>query len=420
MLKNIINTVFVRVFGAIITLTIVIINANTIGAEGMGEISLIILAVSIFLLLNGVVSGALVYFVPRENIFKLLLISYLWTIITILVFISINYLYEIAPGEYFIHIVFLAIILSLSNINEKVLIGKEKIITVNYIAVVKIISLILSLITFYYILGQKVVFSYIFSLYISYGLGFVFTFLYSAKFVSITKVDNLLPLFRKVFKLSGYNAVAAIVQKLNYRLSYYLIEYFLGMKALGIFSVGVQISESTLIIGRSISFVQYSKIANLKDSKKAIEITVLLVKLILILSSVTMLILSVFPSSVYSMVFGKEFTNINFIIMSLALGIIALSVTMIISPYFSGTGNQRLNAQSAFAGFIVTLAAGLILIPKYNILGAGYTATLSYLVSMIYQVYLFKNQTKITLSVFKIKKQDIDYGLKTLKTLFKK
>jgi len=39
---------------------------------------------SIFLLLNGITSGALVYFIPRENILKLLIISYLWTIITII------------------------------------------------------------------------------------------------------------------------------------------------------------------------------------------------------------------------------------------------------------------------------------------------------------------------------------------------
>jgi len=418
-LKNIINTVFVRVFGAVITLIIVIINSNQIGAEGLGVISLIILAVSIFLLLNGITSGALVYFIPRENILKLLIISYLWTIITIFIFIVLINIVEIAPKEYYKHILFLSIILSVSNIHERVLLGKEKIIRVNLIALLKIISLIISLLIFYYLLKRNEVLSYVISLYISYSIGFIFTGLFTIKYVKYTDLNNLFPLFKRVFKLSGYNAVAAIIQKLNYRLSYYLIEYFLGLKALGIFSVGVQISESTLIIGRSISFVQYSRISNLKSSKKAIDLTVLFVKLIVIISSTIMLILSVIPSSIYSSVFSNEFTDINLIIMSMSIGIIALSCTMIISPYFSGTGNQKLNAHSAFAGFIVTVIAGLILIPKYNILGAGYTATLSYLVSMIYQFYLFKKQSKVNLSVFLIKKQDIELGLNTLKDLFK-
>ncbi len=419
MIKNILNTVFVRAFGAITTLLIVVINSNQLGAGGIGEISLVVLAISIFILMNGIASGAMVYFIPRENIFKLLSISYIWTFITVFLFILLLVFVKIAPREYYFDIIALSVILSISNTHEKILLGKERIININIIEAVKIISLLFSLLILYYYFNKSTVFSYIISLYISYSIGLFFAFIFSLKYINITNTRGLFPLFKKVFKLSGYNAFAAITQKLNYRLSYYFIEYFLGINALGIFAVGVQITESTLIIGRSISFVQYSKISNLRNSEKAIKLTVLLVKLILIISSVSMIILSFIPSSVYSLIFSNEFTDLNLIITSLSLGIIALSCTMIISPYFSGTGNQKLNARSAFAGLIVTIIAGIILIPKYNILGAGYTTSLSYLISMIYQFYLFKKQSNTKISAFIIKKQDLKFGFETLRTLFK-
>lgn len=420
MIKNILNTVFVRVFNAVITLIIVIINSNTVGSEGMGVISLIILSVSIFVLLSGFISGALIYFVPRENAFHLFLISYGWTILAAIFFYVFMLLVPIVPEKYIIHAFLLSLIFAFSSIHEKILIGKEKIITVNYISFIKIVLLIITLLVLYYTFSLKNVNSYVGALFVSYSAGYTLTLSAVFKFLKPEKLHNIKALFIKVFRLSGYNAAANIIQKLNYRLSYYLIEYFLGIKALGVFSVGVQVSESVLIIGRSISVVQYSKISNINDNKKSVFITVSLVKVIFIISSVLIIFFSLLPDPFYKFIFSKDFENLNYIIMSLGLGIIALSCTTVISPFFAGTGNHLLNAKSAFVGFVVTIAGGLILIPELKIIGAGITATLSYITSLIYQIYLFKKLNHFKLTGFLFKKEDFRMGFDLLKSLFRK
>ncbi len=420
MLKNIINTIFVRVFGAIITLIIVVMNSNQTGAEGLGIIGLIVLAISIFIIINGFTTGSLVYFIPRENVFKLLVISYSGVFFTLLFFIVLLNLVDIAPPQYHFHIIFLSVILSVSSIHEKILIGKENIIATNIISLVKILIHIISLSVLYYIFKQNNVLSYVRSLYFSYVTELILLLFFSYKYIKYSGLSHLFSLFKEVFKLSGYNTVATIIQKLNYRLSYYLIEYYFGLKTLGYFSAGIQVSESTLIIGRSISFVQYARISNLKNHEKSSEITVLFVKMMFLISSIVMLILTLLPSSFYILIFGEEFIFTRSVIFSLSIGIIALSCTTVISPFFSGTGNQKLNAQSAFAGFIVTITAGLILIPSFNIIGAGIATSLSYLTSMLYQIYVFKKTANVKTNDFFIKKHDIQSVLLNLRLMLSK
>jgi O-antigen/teichoic acid export membrane protein len=420
MLKNIINTVFVRVFGAVISLVIVVINSNQTGAEGLGIISLIVLAISIFIIVNGFASGSLVYFIPRENIFKLLMISYSGVFITGLFFTAVLKLVDIAPEEYHLHIIILSVFLSISGIHEKVLIGKENIIQSNIVSLIKFLIQILSLCLFYYVFLKKTVDSYVYSLYLSYIAEWILLLIFSFKYITYSGVRGLYPLFKKVFQLSGYNTLALIIQKLNYRLSYYLIEYFFGLKTLGYFSAGIQISESTLIIGRSVSFVQYSKISNLNNRDASAKITVLFVKLMFVISGLFMVVLSLLPSTVYTFLFGDDFILTQDIIISLSIGIIALSCTTVISPFFSGTGNHKLNTWSAFAGFIMTLIAGILFIPLYDVIGAGITATLSYLVTLFFQLYLFGKLTEIKFHDFYINKKDITYAVQSLKQKFVK
>jgi len=420
LIKNILNTISIRVFNAFITLIIVIINSNAIGAEGMGTISLIILAISIFVLLTGFISGALIYFVPRENIFQLFVISYTWTFIMFILFFVLMCFVPIVPEKYILHVSILSFVFAGSNIHEKILTGKEKISTVNMIALIRLFFLLIPLLILYFFYSEKSASSYVYALFFSYLSGFIFSFFFVLKYLKEKNKSALFPVFKRVFKLGAYTALGNMVQKLNYRLSYYFIEYFLGINVLGQFSVAIQVSESTLIIGRSVAFVHYSKISNLKDRLTGIKITQSLIKMIIVIAGIIITVLSFIPSDIYTAVFSKDFSGSNLIILSLSVGIIFLSATMIISSYFAGTGKHYYNMKSSFAGFLVTLVLGLILIPKFTLIGAGITASLSYLCSFLYQFILFKKESETSLNDLFIKKEDVRLFKSVLFSIFSK
>ena len=76
MIRNVLGTILTRMITALLTLAVVVMNARFLGAEKVGVISLVILAVTIVQMVNNFVGGAsLVYLVPRTPLLKLFIPS---------------------------------------------------------------------------------------------------------------------------------------------------------------------------------------------------------------------------------------------------------------------------------------------------------------------------------------------------------
>jgi len=420
MFKNILNTFFTKIITAIFSLFIIIINSKSLGAGGVGEISLIILAVSVYLLINEFFSGAYVYFVPRTDNFQLLLIAYTGAIISLLPFYLLYLWIPLAPVKYVCYVLGLSFILALSSVNQLILLGREDIRGRNLVMFVQIFIVLISLLYFFYVVKKTEVLSYIYSLYFGYSASFIVSVFKIKKYINPGTLKFSKKLFLKTIQLGAYNAFSNLIQKMNYRLSYYFIEYFLGIKALGRFSVGVQISESTWLIGQSISSVQYARISNLDNNKKAVELTLILMKIIFVLSSLMILFFTFLPEHFYLFVFGNDFSGINFIIAFLAPGIVALSCNMILSHYFSGTGQYKINTFASLTGLFFTVVFGLILIPKYQLAGAGITMSVAYIASSIYLAVVFFLKNKISFQKIFISKNELLFAVQFIKQEFLK
>ena len=415
MLKNILNTFFTKIITAVLSLMIVIINSKQLGAGGVGEISLVVLSVSIYLLINEFFSGAFVYFIPKENNFQLLIISYVGIVLSLVPFSMLYLLIPLAPLKYFYYVIGLSVIFALSNINQLILLGREAISEKNLILFIQIISVFLSLIYFFYYVKEINVYSYIYSLYAGYTLALITGWLKIRKYIALSSLHNIRVLFLKVFYLGTYNAVSNLIQKMNYRLSYYLIEYFLGIHALGRFSVGVQVSESTWLIGQSVASVQYARIANLDNKKSATGLSVSLLKITFLISLVIIVFFAILPEYFYRLIFGAEFTNINLVIIALAPGIVVLSCNMILSHYFSGTGRYKINTIASAIGFVFIAVFGFLLIPEYGLLGAGIAMSVSYTASTVYLLIKFIRHTQVSFTRLFITQDDF----KTMKSIIK-
>ncbi len=77
MIRKIIGTISTRIIIALVTLAIILINGWFLGADKVGTISLIILAITLIQMLNNFVGGgALVYLLPRTDLIKLFIPAY--------------------------------------------------------------------------------------------------------------------------------------------------------------------------------------------------------------------------------------------------------------------------------------------------------------------------------------------------------
>jgi stage V sporulation protein B len=77
------------------------------------------------------------------------------------------------------------------------------------------------------------------------------------------------------------------------------------------------------------------------------------------------------------------------VILSLAGGILAVAISLMLSHYFSGSGKPWHNTISSGIGLVFTLVLGFTLIPMLGLTGAGVTASVAYTAGMLYQLFVF-------------------------------
>ncbi len=332
---------------------------------------------------------ALIYLIPKSNISSLLGVSYIWAISSCLVFSFILTATNFIPQFFFLHLLLISLLQCLSHIHLIILLGKEKIHLHNLIILVQVFSQIIFMSFFIFVSGQKTIEAFIYAIYISNILTYVLSIIAVKKHIKRFNLQELPDLLKIMFKNGSFTLLANITHLLSIRMSYYYLNFFTGTAAVGVFSTGVSLTESVLLISTSVSLVIYSRIANSNDKLYAQNLTIQLSKICFILTLPFLLLLFILPIDFYTFLFGKEFSNVKDVIIALSSGISAISFSMIYSHYFAGMGKYHINAIASSISFVITLSAGYFIIPVWGITGAGWVASMAYLASSAFHFVVF-------------------------------
>jgi O-antigen/teichoic acid export membrane protein len=165
--------------------------------------------------------------------------------------------------------------------------------------------------------------------------------------------------------------------------------------------------------------VQYTRISNEKDKDYAARLTLNLVKVSFILTLISLILIMAFLHIFFSMIIKPEFSKVPMIMYSLAAGILTFSVSINLSPYFSGLGKPVHNTISAAIGLFFTVILCIFLIPRFGLIGAGLAATCSYIAATIYQFIVFEKMTHLKATDFLLRKSDISTVILGFKKMLK-
>lgn len=392
MIRPVLGTVVSRVVMAVVNLLVIVAAGQAIGAAGLGTISLIVLGVTIILLFTHLVGGGgLVYLIPRYGVRPLLAPSYAWVLLCAGAAYLIQQFIPLVPSEFVVHIVLLAALQGLNSIHLGILLGRERIGLLNRIMVVQSIVQLAGF-TILLGIGGASVMDYVLAAYLAQG-G---TVLISGVF-ALQRLEPSIPRPGGVLKALLHQGTLAqganLLQLLNYRLAYYLIEHFRGRAALGIFSVTTQLAESTWLVPKSIGGVLYSKISNLVEVERQRDLTLILLKVSVAVALVSCTALLLIPDGVYTWIFGPEISGLRPILLRMAPGLVAMSASQVLSHYLSGTGRIKHNTIGSGIGLVITVLVGFWLIPSTGLEGAAITASLAYGLSVCYQLIVFRRVT---------------------------
>jgi len=406
-LKNITNTLLSKAAIIALNFLLVVLSTNLWGSAGRGSISILIADVSIIVILNNILGGsAVTYFTPKVGFEKLFLPAYMW-IITCSFLGSLFFYFT--QNVNFIFLFVLSFFSSLFSVHLYFFTAKENFKLFNIYSLLLPLLNIIFLLFFEFGIGLKSYKSYLWGYVSSLILLWIISFFKVNKLINLKHLSVSLENIKNTVNYGYQTELSYFIHFINYRISYFLILHYKGISSVGVFSIGIAIAEAIWVISRSISTVQYAKIINNINSDNGIEITRRLAKFSFNASIIVALILIIFPNNFYSLIFGKDFTNIKEIMTLLFPGITALALSNIHGNYFSATGQLKILVIKSVAGLIVTVSLLPILLPKWGIFGACIVTSLSYITSSVYLLYKFYKDTTFSIKDFLISKSDIQF-----------
>ncbi len=414
MISNVLNTFGSKILIAIISFSMLSLNAHFLGPSGLGTIGLIILGVTIVQLAANLINGSIIYFSSRLLRGNLILIAYLWSLVSVMLFAIINEAVELFEPAYANHIYLLSLLQAFISIHLYVLLGDEKVKSFNLFSLLQSIITIGFLLVAYLIREEIEVMAFVKALYTAYSVVLLLSGIAALKKLKL-QTSSLLDDFKQCIRYGFFIQTANTFQLLNYRLSYFILDAYTGRAALGLYTASIQLSEALLIPGRSIATVQYARISAKDNDQYAQRITFLFMKLSFLVTLIGSIVLLSLPTSVYEYFLGSEFSQVKLLIICMGLGLISLSAEIILSHYFSGTGRQEVNSTSAAIGLAVTIVAAFTLIPTYGAVGAAVSTALSYCSMFLFLFIKMNFQKGVSSIQFLPNKND----LKLLRRLLK-
>jgi O-antigen/teichoic acid export membrane protein len=251
----------------------------------------------------------------------------------------------------------------------------QKIKYFNLLTLLQPLFLLISMFLIYYIKKGNY-FDYFYAHIFSLVAVIIIAHFLTQKTVGRIKLQLDFSVTKQSFSYGFQSELSNFFHFLSLRLSFYFIIYYLGNATLGIFSVGIAISESIWIICKSLAVVQYSKIIKEGNTENVRKEVISTSFYSIFFTMFCIIIILLLPTSVFGYVFGKDFSEVKQIVLIMSPGILFISFSTIYAHYFAAIGKLKIQVFKSVAGAVLTLLLSIILIPLWKMNGACITSSI--------------------------------------------
>lgn len=198
---------------------------------------------------------------------------------------------------------------------------------------------------------------------------------------------------KRLVKYGLQSVVGNTIQKLNYRLDLFIVNYYLPLNQVGFYGAAVVIAETLWGISGSIATVIFPIAAASGDEAEMHHFTNQVTRISFAFITMFSLILAVISKPLILLFFGRSFLPAIAALLWLLPGITIFSVSNILANYLAGAGLAVKNTYSAMISSLVTIALDLLLIPWIGINGASIATSISYSVFTLTTLIFYCQKT---------------------------
>src|ERR1700730_4173147 len=218
--------------------------------------------------------------------------------------------------------------------------------------------------------------------------------------VGLALLSTLAPLGIRVKRavlidLGGYGFkgyMANVAALLNYRIDSLLVNGFVGIVALGYYSVAVAMAETVWYVANATSLVMFPLVSSLSRAE-ADRITPKVCRNTLLATALAAIVLFLASRPLLRLFFTDAMAPALQPLWLLLPGAVCLSVGKVIASYLSGIGRPVYATWIATANVGLTVILDVILIPRFGIAGAAAATSIVYIVLTAASIVVFMRES---------------------------
>lgn len=396
--ENTIITFLTRATTTFFTLIVTIIIARAFGPEKQGIYSLVILFPSLLLVFTSFsINPSVSYFLgkrkySREEIFSSnVILNIIISSFSLLSALIIIYFLRgsLFPGIEKIYLILSLLLIPSSlffDLTCQFLLGIQSIKKYNTASLFQNFLFLSLIIVFILGLNFGITVALI-AQFISFFLGIVFSVFLISKEIKIFSWKLNIQYSKDVFLYGAKLHLGSIFGFLHYRIDLLLLNIFLNPLAVGFYYLAARLAESTWLFSSSAANIFFPKISSEKNAETRKQLTPLVCRNVLLVTLLIAGFLFLLGKIIFSYL-GYLESAAPFKI--LLLGTLAVSIWRIMHYDLASRGKPMIGTYSIAGSVILNIALNIFLIPKFGIIGAAWSTTISYFAMFLIVLFYYK------------------------------
>lgn len=190
----------------------------------------------------------------------------------------------------------------------------------------------------------------------------------------------------------------ALVTLLNYRADLYIVAIMLSPRDLGLYSVATSAPQALLFPARVAATVTSPHIGGL-DRTSAAALAARCARHSVLVSALICAIVFVLAPFIVRLLYGSAFLPLVPALRVLLVGLVALAGASPISSFYElKLARPEISLGLASVSAVICIAATILLIPRFGIVGAATASSLGYIFGQALALWYFKRSTRIGFS----------------------
>jgi O-antigen/teichoic acid export membrane protein len=180
-----------------------------------------------------------------------------------------------------------------------------------------------------------------------------------------------------------------MLQLLNYRLDQYIVRGFVGIAGVGIYAVGVSMTEAIWLLANAVAIVLLPHLTA-ADEDEVRWMAPVATRNTVLVAAVAAGALAIAAPIFVPLAFGRAYDDSVRALWLLLPGTVALTGSKVLTSYIFSQGRPLVNTGITLVSLVVTVVALFALVPAYGVNGAAAASSLAYIAHFAAALYAYR------------------------------